>query len=592
VTGKKEEMRIKVLDPQTVGMISAGEVIERPASVVKELVENSLDAGASKIVVEVQDAGRLLIRVVDDGIGMSREEVLLSLERYSTSKISTFSDLEKISTLGFRGEALPSIAGVSRMEIESKTHDQDAASRVVVHAGKVIETGETTRRDGTTVVVRDIFYKTPVRKKFLKSKGTELRKIVEVVVNHALSNPAVSFVLLHDGKEIIECEATDDLVERAACLYSGRRVRGLIPLKNLGEGVEVYGLISRPEDAGAGSPLEFTAVNGRPVRSPTVRHGVRRGFRATLKRGQRPDFLLFLKIDPADVDVNVHPTKLEVKFKDDKKIEVEVEEAVSKALSSPLSVPVYDRLDSSIGLRDHGVAEYGRTDDLSGAGTRPGPVDQMAFLFSEVEPSAAKGNKSSQAAALNEEVYYPSMVQVHRTFIIVQTRRGILILDQHASHERILYEKLMDSFAGGDLMSQKLLFPLTFHLTPAQYLAVMERLSVFRSFGFEIEPFGGKSIIIHSVPSLHRRFEVEKAFREIVEQLAENHYPDMKEHERVAKAIACKGALKAGQSLSRQEMCELFDTLFATRVPSRDIHGRPTMVQIGIEELRKRFERG
>ncbi len=582
--------RIKVLDPHTVGMISAGEVVERPSSVVKELIENSIDAGSSKITVELGDAGRKLIRVVDNGVGMSREDLPLSLERHSTSKIVSFSDLQEVTTLGFRGEALPSIAAVSRMEIVSKPEDQETACRCVVHGGKVLELEETTRTTGTTVSVRDIFYNTPVRKKFLKSKGTELRNVLDVVMESALSNLAVSFDLHNDGKCLLECEATDDLMERVSYLFSPELARGLIPVNYDQENVEVFGLISRPEDIKKGRSNEYSFVNGRPVRSPVLARAVRESYRATLKGGLRPDFFLFLNMSPSRVDVNIHPMKREIKFREEGKVAEVVEAAATSALSSLDSIPSYERREKEYGLREGSGKPYG-----PGAGKRGRPVrevNQMSFLFAgTVETEGGeKGHPVSDGR--DEDVYYPSMVQVHNTFIIVQTRRGILILDQHASHERVLYEKLIDSFAGESLASQKLLFPLTFHLSPTQYSCVSDNISLFHAFGFEIEAFGGRSVILHSAPALHPRFEVETAFREIIDELTESAEPRMKHHEHMAKVIACKAALKAGQSLSREEMSELFDMLFATRVPSRDIHGRPTMVQIEIEELKKRFERG
>ncbi len=587
---EKKEVKIKILDPRTVGMISAGEVVERPASVVKELVENALDAESSKISIELRNGGRDLIRVVDNGIGMNEEELLLALERHSTSKISSFSDLKDVTTLGFRGEALPSIAVVSRMEILSKSGDEEVGREVIVHGGEVVSVDESSRTTGTTVTIRDIFYNTPARKKFLKTKGTELRNIIQTVTESALSNLAVTFILHHDGRCLLESEATNNLLERTSCLFSREVVLGMIPVKYQQDGVEIYGLISRPEDIKKGAAREYTFVNGRSIRSSVVRNAIRRSFRATLKGGLKPDYFLFLKVPPASIDVNIHPMKREIKFKDEGKIVNLLEISASQALSSPESIPSYEKRASHVDLHERGKSLYSRGGDRIGRSV--GKVDQMSFFFTDTGKPFRATEEPPQRGEVDDEVYYPSMVQIHNTFILVQTRKGILILDQHASHERVLYERLLDSFAGSSLTSQKLLFPLTFHLSPSQYSTVMEYLSLFHTFGFEIEPFGGKSIIMHSTPSLHQRFEVETAFREMVEELTESAQPEMKQHEQMAKVIACKAALKAGQPLNKKEMCELFDTLFSTRVPSRDIHGRPTMVQIGIDELRKRFERG
>jgi DNA mismatch repair protein MutL len=564
--------------------------IERPSSVVKELVENALDAGSTAIRIEVRDAGSRMIRVVDDGIGMDREDIPVALERHSTSKIRSFEDLERVTTLGFRGEALPSIAAVSRMEILSRQNDRDAATTMDIRGGEIVGIGESTRSARTTITVRDLFYNTPVRRKFLKTRGTELRKIIQVVFESALSNLSVAYRLESDGRVLLECERTDDLFERVGYLFTGDLARQLIPLHHREDECEIFGLVSRPEEIRPGSAKEFVFVNGRPVRSPLVRKSLRRGYRATLKAGLKPSFFLFLNLPPSLVDVNIHPTKTEVKFRGDEAIAKLVETSTIGALASTGSIPDFDRARRLSVLRDDGDLPYGTG---GRGGIPPSEVgDQMSFLFSGAGEPDLRTSEIAEASPIEEEVYYPSMVQVHNTFILVQTRRGILIIDQHASHERILYEKLIDSFAGGTLTFQKLLFPLTFHLNPFQHSTVMEHLELFRTFGFEIEPFGGRSVILHSAPCLHPRFEVEIAFREMVDELSEHANPEMKQHERLAKVIACKSAVKAGQSLSKPEMCELFDTLFSTRVPSRDVHGRPTMVQIGIDELRKRFERG
>ena len=417
---QKKGVKIRVLDPRTVGMISAGEVVDRPASVVKELVENALDAGSSKISIELRNGGKDLIRVVDNGIGMNKEEILIALKRHSTSKINSFSDLQEVTTLGFRGEALPSIAAVSRMKILSKPEDEDIGEEIVVHGGEVIAAEESNRATGTTVTIRDIFYNTPARKKFLRTKGTELRKILQAVTESALSNLAVSFVLHQGGKCLLECEATDDLLERVSYLFSSELSRGIIPVRYQKDGMEIYGLISRPEDIKKGTTREYTFVNGRPIRSPVVKNAVRKSFRATIRAGLKPDFFLFLKVDPASVDVNVHPMKREIKFRDEGKIMGLIEASASQALSSPESIPSYDKHVNQVELRERGESLYGHEDDKVGKEVRD--VDQMSFFFTDAGRPFRTTEELPQPEDADEEVYYPSMVQVHNTFIIVQNR--------------------------------------------------------------------------------------------------------------------------------------------------------------------------
>ena len=563
--------------------IAAGEVVERPASIVKELVENSLDARASRIDVSLLRGGKGEIRVSDDGIGMGREDALLSLDRHATSKISSSSDLASVRTFGFRGEALPSIAAVSRLNINTREADQAAGTQVVVNAGRIDIVEDSARQRGTTVEVRNLFFNAPARAKFLKSVSVEVRIASDVLTGLALANPRVSFSLTSNKRSLLDLPAVDDAAARVSQVWGIDQGNTLILAGAKDPGFEVKGLIQRPDAAKPGRGRRYLFVNGRPFKAPELVQAAERGYRTTIPREARPWMFLYLQVSPGVVDVNVHPTKAEVRFAQDSQIEDLVERAVWSALDDQRSSATLDRELETPHLLVHEPKE--------GQEVRHPPSDSQMALFvagPEIE-DVAEGQLVG-----NPEDPRPNLWQILNTYILAETRDGILIIDQHSAHERVLFQRLMDAFEEGGRDGQKLLFPLTIRLTAPELKLIEELRGLLDRSGFEVEPFGGDTVILRAVPNPHPYFNAERAFREMIDELT--HGSELvrsakNQHEKIAMTFACKGSIKAGQQLADIEMQELFDQLFSTDLPHHDVHGRPTIIRLSAAELARKFGR-
>lgn len=596
--------RIQILPDVVANQIAAGEVVERPASVVKELVENALDARATKVDVAVERGGKRRIRVSDDGVGMGREDALLSLDRHATSKISHADDLKGIRTFGFRGEALPSIAAVSRLTLDTKDTDDEVGTRVSVNGGQISSVADLPRQRGTTIEVRNLFFNAPVRAKFLKAVSAETRAVSEAVTALALANPRVGFVLTSDERTLLELPAAKDAAGRVSQLWGPEEAGTLILATGQENGMELKGLVQRPDAAKPGMRRSFLFVNGRPFRAPQIVQAAERGYRTTIPHGVRPWIFFYLHVPDGSVDVNVHPAKAEVRFRDWPRVEELVEIAVRKALDAEHSSATFD---TQLAAPSLAVRERGDTPPPPA----PDPDDQMALFVSGGAPKAVqpRGDSSSGGAersgSLTERLgsytpvdpvgaSRPRLWQVLNTYILAETRDGILIVDQHSAHERVLFQQLMDAYDRGGQDGQRLLFPLTIRLTPLELEQVVDLKGLLERSGFEVEPFGGDTVIVHAVPNPHRYFDGERAFREMIDELtngSELVRSAKNQHERIAMTFACKGAIKAGQKLSAGEMQELFDQLFATELPHHDVHGRPTLVRLSGAELARKFGR-
>lgn len=574
--------RVKVLPDHVANQIAAGEVVERPASVVKELVENALDAGASEVRVTVEQGGKGRIRVADDGIGMIRQDVLACLDRHATSKIRQAADLRDIRTLGFRGEALPSIAAVSRMTIETAARGDDAGTRVRVLAGRIQSVEDAARRPGTTVDVRNLFLNTPVRARFLRNVGVETRAVSEVLHSLALANLDTRLVLETNGRGRLDLPAGHSLAERIAEIWEDA---GLIPVSAAKDGLRLEGVVQRPDRAHPGFRRALLFANGRPFRDGRLLAAADRGYRTTVPEGARAWLFLFLSLPPNQVDVNVHPGKAEVRFRDPAQVEDFLEEAVRDTLqgvdsaSSWGEVPTAPKPPAMVRETPSSpppMRLFGRGDE--GGDGSPGPAADPA------DPADALVSPTPKLALL----------QVHNSFILAETRDGLLIVDQHAAHERILYERIMARFEVGGAEGQRLLFPFTIRMTPHELDTVKAVSELLTRLGFEIEPFGSGALLVRTVPSPHAHFDAERCIREMIRELAEGSdltRAARNQNERVAMSFACKGAIKAGQKLMPEEMQDLFDQLFATRLPYHDVHGRPTVVRLGLGELKRKFGR-
>jgi DNA mismatch repair protein MutL len=551
--------RVQVLADNVADQIAAGEVVERPASVVKELVENALDAGAHAVRVELEDGGKTLIRVSDDGAGMDRDDARLAIQRHATSKIRTATDLIGVATFGFRGEALPAIASVSRFELET-SGDGEEATRLRVAGGKVEGTDDTARQRGTTVTVRGLFYNTPARRKFLRATATETRAAVEAVTGLALTRPDVAFSLTSDGRMLLDCPPATRLIDRVHALWGAELADTLLGVSHRAGPLEVTGLVQRPAQARPAGRKGYVFVRGRPIRDPFILRAAEAGYRSTIAPGDRPSLLLFLDLPGDAVDVNVHPAKLEARFRDKFFVEKVVEEAVRGALA-PLEAA------APMGAVSYQPSAFG------GAGV---PLE----LFAE-QPLTADGRQ--QMAPI---------LQLFDTYIIFQTNQAVSIVDQHSAHERVLYEDVMRQLSGDGAPAQRLLLPLTLDFAPAELDAIDAHRELLARIGYEIEPFSGRSIVVHTAPNPHPRFEAARCLQELVADLAGGRFGGWQNRlERFAATYACRAAIKAGQSLDANEMRQLVVRLLSATLPAHDVHGRPSMVQLPKEELERRFGR-
>ena len=582
--------RIQILPDTLANQIAAGEVVERPASVVKELVENALDAGATRIDITIRNGGKTEIRVADDGHGMNRDDALLSLDRHATSKITRAEDLQQVRSFGFRGEALPSIASVSRLTLET-AESGGVGTRVRVQGGRIAGVEECARQTGTTISVRSLFGNVPARAKFLRSAAVETRGIVDAVVTLALAHLSTAFRLESNGRMLLELPATRDLATRVAALWGDEAAGKFIPVGRTENGLTVGGLIERPDAALAGPRRVHLFVDGRPFRDRDVAAAAERGYRTTVPHGARPSLLLYLKLTAGAVDVNVHPAKLEVRFTERAKVDACVEAAVREALS---------RVDSAATLDRRPVLPQLRREPAPALASSSAE-GQLAFFVAASERRPPDPDREAEiaempatAGVVQEQHGAPLLWQLHDSYILAETRTGVLIIDQHSAHERILFQELMESFDRGGAASQRLLFPITLRLTPAEYALVLDARELFERAGFEVEPFGGRTVIMHSAPAPHPWFNAERCVREMISELAtgsELTRSARTQYERMAMTFACKGAIKAGQRMSALEMEELFERLFATDLPYHDVHGRPTVIRLSLDELERRFVR-
>ncbi len=624
--------KIAILPDTVANRIAAGEVVERPASVLKELLENALDAKASAVAIAIEAGGKTLIRVADDGEGMVREDALLALDRHATSKIRSADDLVGIGTFGFRGEALPSIASVSRFELETSPAGAEAGpgTRISATGGLVSAVEDAVRQPGTTVTVRGLFYNTPARRKFLRSARSETRACVEAVMSLALAMPRLGVAMLADGKQAVEALPADSLPERVAQLMGRGFAATLLPVAHEAGALRITGLVQRPAEASPTGRAAHLFVNGRPIRDHFVVRAAERGYRATVPAGSRPSVILLLEVPPGDVDVNVHPAKLEVRFRDHYGLEAAVEEAVHRALGDLASAaPIgtgrmpWEHAAVTGARTGAGPASVAGGPGLPGGGTGVAPdlfdagaggdEDEDALLGTgelEVpEESDVLGARTPEGARRVRV-----LGQTHQAYILVEAPDALLIVDQHSAHERILFERTMKRLeavdtgagaAGGgqggtgaqghtgpEAVSQKLLFPLTLTFTAAELDAIEAHAELLTQLGYELEPFGGNSVAVQAVPAPHARFDAGKCLKDVVADLAGGRFGGLANPlERFASTFACRAAIKAGQALTDQEMRELVDRLFASELPAHDVHGRPTIVQLPLIELERRFGR-
>ncbi len=586
--------RIRILPEAVQNRIAAGEVVEAPHSVVKELVENALDAGAVEISVDVKGGGSDLVRVSDDGAGMNRDDAVAAFDRFATSKISSDRDLQGIATLGFRGEALPSIASVSRMRLVTREKESVEGTEVSLVGGEVRDVRPAGRATGTTMEVSSLFFNTPARRKFLKSDRVETRKILDLLSEYAVLRPDVRFDVSVDGKLVMGLLPTTELRERVAGVLGASLARDLVPVEHDAEGYRIRGLVGKPSVARQRGATQIIAVNGRPVHSRLLAAAVRAGYGELLPRDRHPLVFLLLTVDGSLVDVNVHPTKREVRFGSSQKTFGAVEAAVRAALMS---------LDTAPSISMAGSAPRG---DRFGTSAPDEDAGQLSFTSGLAESSSdayggaaaattEAGETERDQLATSGAAVEPGVKfwQLHDQYVFVQTREGVLVIDQHAAHERIVYERarrrLLGTVESG--ASQQLLFPVAVDLTPAERETFDEIAPLLERLGFSARPMSGSTVMLESVPGAFSRWPSERILQDILSELPTGRRAVRDLVESIATTVACRTAIKAGDRLREEEMRSLVDQLFATELPYSCPHGRPTFMRMTLTELDKRFGR-
>jgi DNA mismatch repair protein MutL len=600
---------IQQLPPQLVNQIAAGEVIERPASVLKELLENALDAGASRIIVELEQGGMQSIRVSDNGIGIAKNELHLAVQRHATSKINSMEDLEKISTLGFRGEALPSIASISRFRMASNNNEEGNAGWVINTDGREFseELEPVRQMRGTTVEVKDLFFNVPARKKFLRTEKTELKHCDNILRKIALSRFDVTLVAKHNDRSFLEVNACDFLSDGSDRVgqICGKQFSGQsIYLENSATDIQVKGWISLPTFSRSQADLQYFYVNGRAIRDKVIAHAIKLAYKDVLYHGRFPAFVLFLEMDPSQVDVNAHPTKHEVRFRQSRYVHDFVRHTVGKAIAE--TMPKQEQ---------HGAEQYREiVDDYIRAAQHQSTVAKDSYVSSNHSSHAYVREQSHgySGQAVNEydlllkappeelhtaEEAPPlgyAIAQLHGIYILAQNVQGLVVVDMHAAHERIVYEKLKNSYHEGSLATQALLVPLTIDVSQ-QEAALAERYGdMFLKFGFHVERFGEEAIVVREIPSLLQQADVNELVLDVLADL--NVYGTSEKLEQanneLLSTMACYGSVRAHRALTIAEMNALLREMEDTERSAQCNHGRPTWVQLSIDQLDKLFKRG
>ncbi|MBD3328006.1 DNA mismatch repair endonuclease MutL [Candidatus Peregrinibacteria bacterium] len=593
--------RIKILPENLINQIAAGEVVERPASVVKELVENALDAGAKKIVIEIANSGLDKIKITDDGHGMSADDAKLAFERHATSKIYTTDDLFNIHTLGFRGEAIASIASVSKVQLRTKTTADIAGTLVKIEDGKNINVENCGCSTGTSIEVSELFFNVPARKKYLKNDSTEYGQILDVATGIALANPNVSFKLIKDDKIVFDLNATNSQLIRIKDLLGRQYADSLIPVFYGHSEIKLEGYVGKPFAARSNRKGQRIFVNGREVKSHVLSFAVKQSFYSLIPKEKHPVFVLFLNISPELVDVNVHPRKTEVRFKNEKEIFKIFINACSASLEKNVLMPEM-QIDSA-STRTHQPL---KVEDKA-------TVDQaMSFTIEMTKPVAANLNdnneientptskdyevpeKTAEFYQLNSDNADVTIIgQMDDSYILVQKGKELLIIDQHAAHERIQYKKLVDEFERKAIISQPLLAPIQFDLSPEQQNILAQNSELIANLGFEIENFGGNTFSIFAVPNYMVKQDVESTMISLLDDLADNAVKGdfTRRKEKALTYAACRSAIKFGDKISRTEQEALIKDLFKLELPYSCPHGRPTMFKITFDQLEKYFQR-
>ena len=598
--------KIKVLSEEIASKIAAGEVVQRPESVVKELIENSIDAGAKSIDVEVKDAGKSFIRVTDDGAGMNEEDALLAFERHATSKIETYQDLENVSTLGFRGEALYSIAAVSQVELKTKTGEEDAAVYLRIDGGKREELSRAALATGTTIIVRNLFFNTPGRRNFMKANPTEFRHVYQTVSRYAIAFPNIEFTL-QSGEDVVLRAKSDTVRGRLDEVFGDRFTDSLVSFEEDYDHLKISGFLGKPEYTKRTRGEQFLFLNKRYVLSKAVNHAAFSAYENLIDKGDFPFFAIFIEMPPDEVDVNVHPSKMEVKFRDERSIYGAIRSATRSALVRSDLVPEMGMSSDSGRFFSRPTTESSRGGIVpvtfsSGGAPSSGPRGRMLEderIADAVDPlfslRVPQNRSNSTDTAEDESGPIDSgqgiIYQLHNKYIISQISTGLLVVDQHAAHERVIYERTLRRFNEHGQNTQQLLFPISLNPGPADFTIVEEILPDLNLMGFSIKTFSGTTVVLDGVPVDLKPGRESTILTEILEDYKRDNDLRLTPREKLCKTYACKAAVKAGDYLTMEEMESLIDQLFQAEVPYVCPHGRPVLVKIPLLELDKKFGR-
>ena len=584
---------IKQLSENLKNKISAGEVVERPSSVVKELVENSIDSGADEIKVIVEKGGKQLIQVSDNGSGINSEELPIAFERFSTSKINSFEDLYKINSLGFRGEALASIASVSEVKIISKIEDDDGAEMIIKN-GVLGKVEPAAALKGTNITIQNLFYNTPARRKFLKSPRVEFRKIVEMIRRYALSNPSVSFNLVSDERDILNLN-NESLEDRIVHVMDPAYRDQLLKLNFLKGDYAIDGFLGNLNLVRTRPGEQYIFLNGRFIKNRLLNSAVYNAYKSILNRGEYPFFALNIFLPHKEVDINVHPMKTEVRFKDEWRIYHVIKSSVEEAISPILNtIPDFEKptLETQFDFPTTFIPKEGEVNPSQ----EIFDLNSSSNLDIKFKPAIDRAKSyASQLASRPEpnsgKVDLENIWQVHSKYIVSPISSGLVIIDQHVAHERVLFEEAMAAFDNNPMSAQTLLFPEVIDFSPDEFSSLLDVLPYLEKMGFRMKEFGNNSIMIEAIPS-EISWGNEK---NIIKEMLDNFLGSQKEHssfqEALAASFSCKAAVKAGDILNVEEMRELVNRLFGTKHPYYCPHGRPIIIQLSMDELDRRFER-
>ena len=591
--------KIHILPEDIANRIAAGEVVERPASVAKELIENSVDAGSDRILIEITAGGKESLRVSDNGGGMSRDDALLALERHATSKIQNLDDLKGLLTHGFRGEALPSIAAVSRLTLETRVAEAIEGTCVDVVGGRVRDVSAIGRGPGTTITLHGLFFNVPARRKFLKGVDTEFRHIVNAVTAMAMAYPEIGFDLKHNGRPVLQLPRAG-FARRAERVFGVRYGKDAIGVESNASGIAVRGFVGKPETARKSGAQQILIVNHRWVQHKAIAHAVYEGYGGLLPKGLAPSYCLCLSIDPGRVDVNVHPSKREVRFADERLIYATITRAVQQALRGEDLIPE---------LNDEAVAAMPEGTQVSVAENpmayqpKVGGEPQMALpLTVRASQGGAGAAHDDVEAVAEEDMARVSVWQLHSKYILAHIKNGLIAIDQQVAHQRILYERAIENMHARPATSQRMLFPLTLAFGVKEIHLVREAMPLLEKMGFGIRDFGGNTVVVDAIPIGLRAWQDGQLLRDMIRDMAEAEQATTvpppgqdrqiapQEH-RLASSYAWHTSIRTGEGLATEEMRALIDQLFATREPFIGPYGRPTLIKIGLDEIDNRFRR-